>query len=265
MKHDATILYIENDVDTREIYSNFFRDKFTTVIEATNGLEGISKFMTHNPQLVVTEIKMPHMNGPELIQEIRKADKKVPIIVFSAYTEEDFLLDTIKDQINGFINKPTDNAKLERIIEQVLSVGKYKETIEQPKVLGDSLIREEQNEEEYEQDPNSLMVVGIGSSAGGLEALTSLIKGLPSNNNTAYIVAQHLSPKHNTMLVELLSRESSLMIKEAEHNETLKSDVFYITPPNKNVEINQLNQIILSAPEKHSFLPLWNICFIHRL
>nr|WP_274620575.1 chemotaxis protein CheB [Colwellia maritima] len=100
------------------------------------------------------------------------------------------------------------------------------------------------------------MVVGIGSSVfGGLEALTALIKGLPRNNNTAYIIAQHLSPKHNTMLVELLSRESSLMFKEAEHNETLESDVFYITPPNKNVEINNNNQIVLSAPEKHSFLP----------
>ncbi|WP_413700754.1 PAS domain S-box protein [Psychromonas sp. KJ10-10] len=78
---------------------------------------------------------------------------------------------------------------------------------------------------------------------------------MPGNNNTAYIIAQHLSPKHNTMLVELLSRESSLLIKEAEHNEILESDVFYITPPNKNVEVNGNNQIILSDPEKHSFLP----------
>ncbi|MBU2966016.1 EAL domain-containing protein [Amphritea sp. 2_MG-2023] len=255
MKYDSTILYIENDDDTRKIYADLFRGIFSTVLEASNGREGISKFITHRPSLVITEIQLPSMNGPELIQEIRKTDSKTPIIVFSAYIDEDFILDTIKDQINGFISKPADNKKLAQVIDQVLSVGKHEESVGKAKILGDSLTGSYDPEEDRAQDPNSLMVVGIGSSAGGLEALTTLIKGLPRNNNTAYIIAQHLSPKHNTMLVELLSRESTLMIKEAEHNETLASDVFYITPPNKNVEINNNNQIILSAPEKHSFLP----------
>ena len=255
MKYDETILFIENNDNTRKIYSDFFRGIFATVIEASNGREGISKFITHRPSLVITEIQLPQMNGPELIKEIRKNDSKTPVIVFSADIEEDFILDTIKAHINGFISKPTNNKKLAQVIDQVLSVGKHEESVGKANIFGDSLTRNNESIEEQPQDPDSLMVVGIGSSAGGLEALTALIKGLPRNNNTAYLIAQHLSPKHNTMLVELLSRESNLMIKEAEHNETLESDVFYITPPNKNVEINNNNQIILSAPEKHSFLP----------
>ncbi|XQW85300.1 EAL domain-containing protein [Thalassotalea piscium] len=255
MKFNESVLFIENDKATRKIYSDFFRGIFKTVLEASNGREGISKFITHRPSLVITEIQLPEMNGPELIQEIRKTDKKTPIIVLSAYIDEDFILDTIKEQINGFISKPIEHTKLALVIEQVLSKGIHEESIGKVKILGDSLSTNSETETERDQDPNSLMVVGIGSSAGGLEALTALIKGLPKNNNTAYLIAQHLSPKHNTMLVELLSRESNLLIKEAEHNETLESDVFYITPPNKNVEINSNNQIILSAPEKHSFLP----------
>ncbi|MBU2880164.1 EAL domain-containing protein [Aliiglaciecola lipolytica] len=255
MKYDTTILYIESDDNTRNIYSDFLRGMFATVLEASNGREGISKFITHRPSLVLTEIQLTHMNGPELIQQIRKTDLKTPIILFSAHIEEDFILDTINDQINGFINKPADRKKIAQVIDQVLSVEKHDGSVSKSNILGDSLRINIESEDDSPQDSASLMVVGIGSSAGGLEALTTLIKGLPSNNNSAYIVAQHLSPKHNTMLVELLSRESSLMIKEAEHNETLESDIFYITPPNKNVEINSNNQIILSAPEKQSFLP----------
>ncbi|GAB2684617.1 CheR family methyltransferase [Aliiglaciecola aliphaticivorans] len=255
MKFKGTILYVENNDDTRAQYAVFLREIFTTVIEATNGRQALSKFHTHRPNIILTEIQMPQMNGPELIQEVRITDKKIPIIVFSAHIEEDFILDVLKDQINGFISKPTDNKKLKHIIDQVLSAAKQQESIGKAKILGDKLSLSNDNEEEISHTTDGLMVVGIGSSAGGLEALTTLIKGLPNNNNTAYIIAQHLSPKHNTMLVELLSRESNLMIKEAKHNEVLESDTLYITPPSKNVEINNDNQIILSAPEKHSFLP----------
>ncbi|WP_435237204.1 EAL domain-containing protein [Psychromonas sp. PT13] len=255
MKYDATVLYIRNEKDTRKVYSDFFRNKFATVIEASDGLEGISKFMTHNPQLVVTEIQLPLMNGPELILEIRKTNQKTPIVIFSAYIQEDFLLDTIKEHINGFVSRPTDTKTLARVVDNVLSGGEYQESIDEKKVLEEKKRFEVIPDETAVAANNKMMVVGIGSSAGGLEALTTLIKGLPESNNTAYIVAQHLSPKHNTMLVELLSRESTLKIKEVEDKEVLESDVFYITPPNKNVEINEYDQIILSAPEKHSFLP----------
>ena len=255
MKDDVTILYIRNEADTRKVYSDFLQENFTTVIEAKDGLEGISKFLTHHPQLVITEIQLPFMNGIELIQEIRKTNKSTPIIIFSAYIQEDFLLDGIKDHINGFISRPTDTKTLARVIDHVLSGGDYQESIDEKKMLAEKEKNKIIPEENLTQSNNKLMVVGIGSSAGGLEALTALIKGLPERNNSAYIVAQHLSPKHNTMLVELLSRESTLKIKEVEDKEVLESDVFYITPPNKNVEINEYNQLILSAPEKDSFLP----------
>ncbi|MFT2090648.1 EAL domain-containing protein [Paraglaciecola sp. 2405UD69-4] len=251
MMDEVTILYIENNSEIRKVYSRLFSSVFNHVIEASNGLEGITKFNSHKPDLVITEITLPHMNGPELIQEIRKTNKTVPVILFSAFVKEDFILDTIKEQINGLVAKPADDKTLLHIINQVLSGDKLVDSSTQlpfPKLAAE-------NKKIYSDNTNQLMVVGIGSSAGGLEALTTLISGLPKNNNTAYIIAQHLSPKHNTMLVDLLARESALKVQEAMHEHFLESDVIYVTPQNKNVEINSLNQIILSAPEKHSFLP----------
>ncbi|MEG3753889.1 EAL domain-containing protein [Psychromonas arctica] len=255
MKYDATILYVRNEESNRKVYSDFLRKKFATVIEAHDGVDGVSKFLTHNPQLIITEIEFPEMSGVELIHNIRKTNKSTPIIIFSAYVQEDFLFDTVKDKINGFVNRPTDTKTLDRAINKVLAGGNYQASIDEKKMSSERDKFAISPREKLISGSNNSMVVGIGSSAGGLEALTLLIRGLPASNNCAYIVAQHLSPKHNTMLVELLSRESNLRIKEVESGEELESDVFYITPPNTNVEINEHNQLILSAPEKHSFLP----------
>lgn len=57
------------------------------------------------------------------------------------------------------------------------------------------------------------------------------------------------------MLVNLLSRETELLIKNAEHEEILKPDTIYITPPNKNIVLAKDNKIILEAPDKSSVLP----------
>ena len=255
MKYDATVLYIRNETDTRKVYSDFLRKKFATVIEANDGSEGISKFMSHNPQLVITEIELSKMSGVELIHEIRKTNKNTPIIIFSAYIQEDFILDTIKDKINGFVTRPTDTKTLGRVINHVLSGGEYQTLINEKNISSEKEKFAVFPREKLISTNNDLMVVGIGANAGGLEALTLLIKGLPESNNFAYVVAQHLSPKHNTMLVELLSRGTTLRIKEVESSEELESDIFYITPPNTNIEINEDNQLILSAPEKYSILP----------
>jgi two-component system CheB/CheR fusion protein len=91
------------------------------------------------------------------------------------------------------------------------------------------------------------VVVGIGSSAGGLEALQEFVRNIPKKSNCVYIVAQHLSPTYKSMMVDLLSRESSINIVEIEHGMSLKRDVIYITPPNNDVVL-QDNKLYLRPP-----------------
>lgn len=74
-------------------------------------------------------------------------------------------------------------------------------------------------------------IVGIGASAGGLEALSDLIGALPDDLGVPYIVVQHLSPTHRSMMVPLLARETSMLVKDAEDGETPLANVIYVTPP----------------------------------
>ena len=82
-------------------------------------------------------------------------------------------------------------------------------------------------------------IAGIGSSAGGLEALQDFLSHLPENlKNVAFIVAQHLSPTHKSMLVQLLSRETKLLVSEAKNGDTVEPNNIYITPPDNEISIS---------------------------
>ncbi|HHC74302.1 MAG TPA: chemotaxis protein CheB, partial [Thiothrix sp.] len=90
-------------------------------------------------------------------------------------------------------------------------------------------------------------VVGIGASAGGLEALRLLIPRLPVQVDIAYIIAQHLDPKHSSMLRDILARENDIKIKEIDHQEKLIGGVLYIIPPGKDAYLKNNNICLQSA------------------
>lgn len=85
------------------------------------------------------------------------------------------------------------------------------------------------------EDEDRLVVVGIGSSAGGLEALTEFVSHLKPTGRMTFIIAQHLSPTHRSMLEELLSRDTALPIKQLKRTTRPQPDTIYLTPPNRHV------------------------------
>jgi two-component system CheB/CheR fusion protein len=84
-------------------------------------------------------------------------------------------------------------------------------------------------------DDAPTLVVGVAASAGGLEALRAFVAGLDSTAGMAYIVAQHMSPHHRSMMVELLARETRLPVSEAQHGMSLARGHIYVGPPNSDV------------------------------
>ena len=101
---------------------------------------------------------------------------------------------------------------------------------------------------------DEVAIVGIGASAGGLEALQSFVKNLPSDSNISYIIAQHLSPTYKSMMVELLRKESKVKILEARDGIIAEANTAYICPPNKNITITD-NIMHLSEPSVATYSP----------
>lgn len=91
-------------------------------------------------------------------------------------------------------------------------------------------------------------IVGIGASAGGLEALSALLGALPTDLNHTYIVVQHLSPTYRSMLTELLARETRLPVMELTDQQVPLPNSVFITPPNRNVSY-EAGRFILREPD----------------
>src|ERR1039458_4621062 len=75
-------------------------------------------------------------------------------------------------------------------------------------------------------------VVGVGASAGGLEAFTELLRYLPLETGMAFVLVQHLAPQHESMLTQVLSRATRLPVAEVTDGMEVKPDHVYVIPPN---------------------------------
>jgi len=100
-------------------------------------------------------------------------------------------------------------------------------------------------------------IVGIGASAGGLEAVTALLRELPTNTGMAFVLVQHLAPTHESMLTELLARETTMPVQEIKDGMLVEANHFYVIPPNTNLGIlhGELH-LMPRGDEKGQHLPI---------
>ncbi len=102
-------------------------------------------------------------------------------------------------------------------------------------------------------------LVGIGSSAGGLEALSTLIAALPTDLGISYVVLQHLSPTHRSMMVQLLGRETAMAVTEVEHGIQPEPDTIYVAPASRNVIIKDGCFVLIEGPREAMPRPSVNV------
>lgn len=82
-------------------------------------------------------------------------------------------------------------------------------------------------------------VVGVGASAGGLEAFTQLLGNLPADTGMAFVLVQHLDPQHESALTKLLSQATSMPVNEVKSGTAVAPNCVYVIPPNANMVITQ--------------------------
>jgi CheY-like chemotaxis protein len=104
--NDVSVLYVEDNIKLGDKATHFFEKLFYKVYQARNGRDGLELFLKHRPQIVVTDIEMPEVNGLEMAKQIRDVDKDVKIIITSAYDDKEYLLKTIDIGITGYMIKP---------------------------------------------------------------------------------------------------------------------------------------------------------------
>ncbi|HAM50562.1 MAG TPA: hypothetical protein DCP92_07630 [Nitrospiraceae bacterium] len=108
----AKILIVDDDEDLRAIVKEVLRDEGFSLMEASDGLKAIEVFKADRPQAVLLDLQMPRMNGLEILQELKKIDSHVPVIILTAHGDIPTAVKAIKNGAYDFSVKPPEFEKL---------------------------------------------------------------------------------------------------------------------------------------------------------
>ncbi len=129
-----TILYVEDELETHKLIVEILKKYFKDVFVAFNGKEGLELYNKVKPDIVLSDIVMPIMNGIEMSKQIKKLNPHQPIAIFTAFNDYDYLTQAINMGIDKFISKPLNSQyffKALLSIAKVLQVDKDKEKFNQ--------------------------------------------------------------------------------------------------------------------------------------
>lgn len=118
-RHQISLLFVEDNEPIRVLFERRLSKRVQRFFVAENGQEGLDKYREHKPDLVITDISMPIMNGLEMVRKIKEFDPEMNVIVMSAYSIKEFFLEAINLGVNGYLVKPVDPKKLYALIDEI--------------------------------------------------------------------------------------------------------------------------------------------------
>ena len=116
---ERTVLLVENDRIVQKITAKLLEKRFARVWIANDGAEGLALFRKHRPDMLITDIRMPEMDGLELSSIIKSESPATPIIVTTIFNLQDYFLRAIDIGIDHYLLKPVDANHIFRVLERV--------------------------------------------------------------------------------------------------------------------------------------------------
>jgi sigma-B regulation protein RsbU (phosphoserine phosphatase) len=127
MPYDISVLYVEDEDFSREEIHQLLQTRVRQVFVAQNGAEGLELFRKNGPDMVITDILMPVLDGLKMVKEIRTDNRNIPVIVTTAYSETSYMISAIDAGVDQYVIKPIELEKL------FAAIGKCAELIESRK------------------------------------------------------------------------------------------------------------------------------------
>ena len=119
---DISILYVEDELPTRDKIARILKREVRSLFLAENGEEGLALFELHHPDIVITDIKMPTMDGLEMAERIKAIYKDVHVILTTDHGEADSFMKSIKIGVDRYLLKPVDVSILVRTLREMAQI-----------------------------------------------------------------------------------------------------------------------------------------------
>jgi DNA-binding response OmpR family regulator len=124
------LLFVEDDTSFAFIVKGSLElTEIYQVETAGNGKEGLDVYYSFNPDVIVTDIEMPVMDGKEMVSQIRKVDEAIPILFATAYTNAQYVVEGYKLRVDNFIKKPFLPEELNAHVQAVLKRSRISLTV----------------------------------------------------------------------------------------------------------------------------------------
>ena len=253
----ARVLIVDDAVVVRKALTDALsRDPALEVVgTASNGRLALTKFTQLRPDIILLDIEMPEMNGLETVPEIRKLDRRVPIIMFSTRTERgaEATLEALSRGATDYVTKPSNTdieSTFHRISDELIPkikafchvpaslpvVGTRQPVLLPPKVTLQT--------RKAPTAATRVHLVAIGVSTGGPEALAKVLPALPANFPVPVVIAQHMPPIFTSLLASRLSAKSSLPVRECRAGEPLLPGCVWIAPGDYHMVVNDESGVV---------------------
>jgi len=215
------VLYIEDNIDVREQTLKMLNIFFNNIVVGSNGDEGLVVFKANNSyensnfDLIITDIEMPIVDGISMINAIRKLDRHIPILVFSAHSNPDYMLQTINAGIDGYLLKPYNIEQISNTLMNVIEKNKLTKVEENKVHLDYGFIWDSDNSLLYKDSEtikltkNEIMLFKLFITSKGLlktydEIENYIFDGNSSNNKRVRNLVSRLKTKLNYELFEAI-------------------------------------------------------------
>jgi diguanylate cyclase (GGDEF)-like protein/PAS domain S-box-containing protein len=139
-KEATPVLCVEDDATARGLLVHILKRRFSTVIVAKDGIEGLALFREHHPELVITDIQMPRLDGIGMARMICQEAPATPIIITTAHGEADLLLAAIDIGVSAYVLKPVTPKRLQEAISKCLQLAALEKALLRSKTRIENLL-----------------------------------------------------------------------------------------------------------------------------
>lgn len=274
-KDKTKILIIDDDPKISWILTEGLSNKFE-FLSARDGIEGIQMVTTENPDLILLDIKMPGMNGIEVLEKLNKLDNRPEIIMVSGHGETQYVVDSVKLGAAEFINKPFDVHEIEIHINSILEKAHLKKEVKELRTqleagktyenfIGDS---DEMLKVQgiIEQVADSELTVLIrGESGTGKEIVARLLHQLSGRKNKQFVKVNCAAIPRDLLEAELFGYEKGAFTgahktKQGRFESANKGSIFLDEIGDMPLE---LQSKLLQVLEQQEFVRVGGIHNIH--
>ncbi len=163
---NLSVLYAEDDTATRETSQSFFEAIFHDVTISDNGEDTYEKYQKGNFDIIIVDLIMPKVSGMDLIAKIRQSDENISIIILSAFSDNQYFLNSIHYGVDGYLIKPMDDKQLyitlDKVVKRIESeelIKNYKQSLEQKVQKKTEELEHRCFHEHYTDLPNSVQLL----------------------------------------------------------------------------------------------------------